>query len=573
MIKKWGIYFILILAGLLLGYLFFGLNKTSKSSNDDVAIEVESGRWTCAMHPNVDGKEHETCPLCAMDLVWHTNNSKALTTNQIKMSADAAALANIQTTLVGATDAEGISLYLSGTVTTNKKTDAIQTILFDGRVDALYPNYVGKRVRSGQEIGKVYSPELYLAQDKLLTSLSYKESHQSLYETARNTLGMWKMTDNQIDEMIAYGKPMVNFPLYADVTGTVTEVLATEGNFYKQGDPLYKVSDLSWVWVVLDAYEEQLQLLKVGQEVALQFSALPNEVKIAKVSFVEPVLQKDKRTVAVRVLVQNDKGKLKPGMFAEAQIKAVSEQKNILSIPKSAVLWTGKRSIVYKKSHPENSVFELVEVELGQSFTTSYEVLSGLSINDQIVTHGAFTIDASAQLMGKNSMMNRANTEDFSSHSEQLSTAETSALTPLAIDMSTGQEQILQAYFELKDALVASDFKVAHQQTIQLNKILEVALKNKTVNTTSYGKVHKKLQALNNASNMATLRKEFKLFSLDMISTTRASKNLPKTVYVQFCPMADDGKGANWLSLTKEIENPYFGESMLRCGVIKEEFN
>lgn len=572
MIKKWSIYAVLVLAGLLLGYLFFGLNETSKTSND-VVIEAESGRWTCAMHPNVDGKEHGTCPLCAMDLVLMTNHSETLTTNQIKMSDDATALANIQTTVVGTTDAEGVSLKLSGTVTTNKKTDAIQTILFDGRVDALYPNYVGKRVRSGQEIGKVYSPELYLAQDKLLTSLSYKESHQSLYETARNTLGMWKMTDGQIDEMIAHGKPMVNFPLYADVTGTVTEVLATEGNFYKQGDPLYRVSDLSWVWVVLDAYEEQLQLLKVGQEVALQFSALPNEVLVAKVSFVEPVLQKDKRTVAVRVLVQNEKGKLKPGMFAEAQIKAASEQKNILSIPKSAVLWTGKRSIVYKKPNPENSVFELVEVELGQSFTDSYEVISGLSINDEIVTHGAFTIDAAAQLMGKNSMMNRSNKEDYSSHSEELSIAETSANIPLAIDMSTGLEQLLQTYFELKDALVASDFKLAHQKTLQLNKILEVELKNDANGTSSFNEIHKKLEASINASDIASLRKEFKPFSLDMIAIIRAAKNVPETVYVQFCPMADNNKGANWLSLNKEIENPYFGESMLRCGVIKDEIN
>lgn len=571
MIKKWSIYAVLVLAGLLLGYLFFG--GDSSESNDELVIEAESGKWTCSMHPNVDGKEQGNCPLCAMDLVFMSKHTETLTSNQITMSEEASALANIQTTTVGTTDSEGISLKLSGTVTSNKKTDAMQTILFDGRIDALYTNYVGKKVRSGQEIGKVYSPELYLAQDKLLTSVSYKETHKNLYESARNTLGLWKMSDVQIDKMIADGKPMVNFPLFADVNGTITEVLASEGNFYKQGDPLYRVSDLRWVWVILDAYEEQIPLLKEGQEVDLQFSALPNEVHTAKISFVEPVMQKNKRTVAVRVLIQNEKGKLKPGMFAEAQIKAKSNQKNIVVVPKSAVLWTGKRSIVYKQPKAENAVFELVEVELGQSFSDSYEVISGLSIGDEIVTNGAFTIDAAAQLMGKNSMMNRAKKENLGVSTEEFSNLETKNPKTLAFDKTEGITQLLQIYFELKDAMVKSDFKLSHQKTVMLNKVLETELQNESASTTSLKPIKKQLMTLMKANNIESLRKEFKPFSNEWIKVIKGVKNLPKTVYVQICPMADNGEGASWLSLNEEIANPYYGASMLRCGTVQDEIN
>jgi len=573
MMKKWGVYLVLVLSGLVLGYLVFGTTETPKDANDKMAMNAESGRWTCSMHPNVDGEENGTCPLCAMDLVYMSNNQGSLAENQFKMNEDAMALANIQTTLVGAMNSDGVSLKLSGIVTTNKETDAIQTTLFDGRVDALYPNYVGKKVRSGQEIGKVYSPELYLAQDKLLTSVSYKDTHKRLYAAARNTLGLWKMTDKQIDEMIAKGEPMLNFPLYADVTGTVTEVVAEEGNYYKQGDALYRVSDLRSVWVVLDAYEEQLSLLKVGQEVELGFAAIPNEKITAKISFVEPIMHEDKRTLSVRILLKNDNGKLKPGMFAEAEIKAKFSDTNILAVPRTAVLWTGKRSVVYKKPFPDQPIFELAEVELGQRLSENYEIISGLSIGDEIVIEGAFTIDAAAQLMGKTSMMNRERQHDHGMPNGNMDIKDTEDLKPLGIDADNGIGQLLEDYFRLKDAMVATDYKTAVQQAGTFHHSLEAVLRNDVSNSQSWKTIQKQTKGLMNTKDMKSLRDQFKPFSSDLIRLVGSMKNLPATIYVQFCPMADNNKGASWMSLQEEIKNPYFGDKMLSCGVVKAEIN
>lgn len=407
MLKKIGIYSAFLIVGLLLGNIFF-MPKTEITGVPSSVMSEKTGKWTCAMHPDVDGQERGSCPLCNMDLVFMDSQvDSELADSQFKMSDDAMALANVETTIVANSTAEVMSMSLSGTITTNKETDAVQTTLFDGRIDALYTNVVGENVRKGQQIGLVYSPELYSAQDKLLTSASYKQTHQKLYDAARYTLGLWKMTDVQIDVMLATGKPMMNFPLYADVTGTVVEVLAAEGNYYSKGDPLFKISDLNTVWAIFDAYESQLAFLRVGQEVEIGLLSFPNETIRAKISFIEPIINDIKRTVPIRVVIDNGKGLLKPGMLIEAEVKEIMFEEGLISIPKSAVLWTGRRSVVYTKPFEDQAIFEMTEVELGKQLNNTYQVLEGLELGDVIVTEGTFTIDAAAQLSGKKSMMTK----------------------------------------------------------------------------------------------------------------------------------------------------------------------
>lgn len=405
MLRKIGIYLAFLISGLALGYIVF-MPKNRAVEQYTQSISEKSSKWTCSMHPEVDGKENGRCPFCAMDLVFVENGSAIEESSErFKMTDEAIALANIQTIKVGYDSMYDQVLTLSGLITTNPEKDAIQTTLFDGRIDELYTNVVGKKIRKGQVIGLVYSPELYSAQDKLLTSVSYKQTHQKLYDAARNTLGLWKMTDLQIDAMLESGKPIMNFPLYADVTGTVVEVLASEGNYYSKGDPLFKISNLNTVWAVFDAYESQLNLLRVGQEVEMSLINFSKQKVKAEISFIEPILNKNKRTVPVRVVIDNSGGLLKPGMFVQAKVKVDAPERRLISIPKSTVLWTGKRSVVYRKPFENQAIFEMVIVELGQQLGDGYQVLDGLEFGDEIVAEGAFTIDAAAQLRGKNSMM------------------------------------------------------------------------------------------------------------------------------------------------------------------------
>lgn len=159
---------------------------------------------------------------------------------------------------------------------------------------------------------------------------------------------------------------------------------------------------------MFDAYEVDLPFLKVGDKLEFTLSALPGKTFSGKISFIDPILDATTRTAKIRVETVNPGLQLKPQMYANAVVKASLKQyQNQLVIPKSAILWTGKRSIVYvKQPSTESPVFQLQEVELGPSLGDSYVIISGIDDGDELVTNGAFTIDASAQLEGKRSMMN-----------------------------------------------------------------------------------------------------------------------------------------------------------------------
>ena len=575
MTKKIGIYIGCIFLGFVLSYIIFSsLNRQNVSAETDTE-KITDQEWTCAMHPQIKENKNGTCGLCSMDLVLVNTGTDEdeLSINQFKMTKKALALANIETSEVGYNNEGETVIKLSGIIETNKKTDATQTSIFEGRVEQLYANYVGTKISKGKQIGLIYSPELYLAQNKLLTSVSYRKTHPELFDEVRNSLGLWKMTDQQIENVIVSERPMTNFPIYADVSGTVTEIIASEGNFYKEGEALFKISDLRKVWAVFDAYESQLTSLKVGQSVVISSSGFSKGSITGKIDFIEPILNKYKRTASVRVVLNNRDRKLKPGMFIEADIKSEISQ-GIITIPKTASMWTGKRSVVYRKPFPNKAVFEMTEIVLGQSLDNSYEVLSGLEIGDIIVTDGTFTIDAAAQLQGKNSMMRTINDELNNSSIDKDIQNNT-----LAIDWKMIQKNelnlIVADYLALKDAFVSSDTKMtklhANEILKTLKKIDYKQLPEANNKTTEL--LLNTIESLVASSNLKKQRLYFKSASNIIIEMVSKSKNLNNTVFIQFCPMADENKGAKWLSLDKKIMNPYFGDKMLNCGSVLNEIN
>lgn len=158
-----------------------------------------------------------------------------------------------------------------------------------------------------------------------------------------------------------------------------------------------------------EAYENQLSMLKVGQEIIIESKAYPNKIFNAKISFIDPILNTKSRTVEVRANLQNPKDQLKPGMFVSGLValSSTSNEERIV-VPESAVMWTGERSLVYVKTDPNEPIFEMREIALGNIAHGGYMVHSGLKNGEEIVTNGTFTVDAAAQLQGKKSMMNKS---------------------------------------------------------------------------------------------------------------------------------------------------------------------
>ncbi|MEN8789760.1 MAG: efflux RND transporter periplasmic adaptor subunit, partial [Flavobacteriaceae bacterium] len=247
--------------GLLAGYLIFGDSNTEKEkiSAHEHTGEVADQMWTCSMHPQIMQPEPGDCPICGMDLIPTASKADGLTPGQFALTDNALALANIQTTVVGKeTAGEDNTISLSGKIAVNEEAIAVQASYFEGRIERLNVNYAGQEVRKGQLLASIYSPELVAAQQELLTTVSLKESQPQLYQAVRNKLKLWKLSENQIKGIESSGKVTEYFPVYATVSGTVSEVISAEGDYIKKGQPILKVSNLNTVWAEFDAYESQL---------------------------------------------------------------------------------------------------------------------------------------------------------------------------------------------------------------------------------------------------------------------------------------------------------------------------
>ena len=255
---------IAVIAGLLAGYLIFGgtseksnTNTENSNNSDDHNHSGESvaQMWTCSMHPQILQPEPGDCPICGMDLITAETSADGLALNEIKMTKNAMALANVQTIKVGTTtsDSENV-ISISGKIKINEESNAIQASYFDGRIERLNIDYVGQEVKKGQLLATIYAPNLVTAQQELITAASLKETQQELYKAVRNKLQLWKLTERQINSIEDTGKVLENFPIYATVSGTVSEKLASEGDYVKQGLPILKVSNLNSVWAEFDVY-------------------------------------------------------------------------------------------------------------------------------------------------------------------------------------------------------------------------------------------------------------------------------------------------------------------------------
>src|SRR5690554_6732154 len=249
-----------LIIGLLGGFLLFSGGNATKGDSHDHSEEVAANQmWTCSMHPQIMQPEPGDCPICGMDLIPAESGAEGLAANEIKMTNNAMALANIQTTIVGnVSDTEESSLMLSGKIMPNEEANAVQASYFEGRIEKLNVNFTGEKVNKGQLLATIYAPALVAAQQELLTAASMKASQPALYNAVRNKLKLWKLSDTQIDAIEASGKVQENFPVYATVSGTVSEKLVEEGDYVSQKQPIVKVSDLNNVWAMFDVYENQI---------------------------------------------------------------------------------------------------------------------------------------------------------------------------------------------------------------------------------------------------------------------------------------------------------------------------
>jgi len=570
---------IAVVVGLLVGWLIFGgstdgsmavKDLSDMSDSHDHARETAEQMWTCSMHPQIMQPEPGDCPICGMDLIPAASSAEGLAMNEIKMTENAMALANIQTTIVGngMQGKEDGSISLSGKIATNEENNSVQVSYFDGRIERLNVSYEGQAIGKGQLLATIYAPNLVAAQQELITAASLKDSQPALYKAVRNKLKNWKLSDSQINAIESSGKVRENFPVYATVSGTVSSVMAREGDYVKQGQPILMVSNLGTVWAEFDAYENQISQFKKGQKIKVMTNAYPNKEFDATVSFIDPILNNATRTVNVRATLNNKEDLFKPGMFVTGKIQGTVAENaaQSVSVPATAVMWTGERSLVYIKTDPNEPIFEMREVTLGNRSGENYQVTSGLNDGDEIVTNGTFTVDAAAQLQGKKSMMNAGK--------QEMVTMPMSAMEmTFSKDFGSKFEKTLVPYLKMKDAFISSD-------AVKVSAFAKATSKElKSIATSGLGGMEsehlmlsiKMLDAIVNNEIIENQRDHFIILNENMVAIAMNVDGLSTDLFVQRCPMANNNKGAVWLSKEKNIRNPYFGEAMLTCGSVIEE--
>jgi len=275
-----------------------------------------------------------------------------------------------------------------------------------GWIDELYVDYTGKMVRKGDPLLSIYSPELVSTQEEYLLALEaadkYKdspfpeivESGEKLVTSARRRLELWDIPDDEIEELERTRVPKKTLTLRSPITGYVTEKHALEGMYVSPQMRLFRITDLSRVWVHADLYEYELQYVSVGQKATFELSYFPGETFEGIVTYVYPYLEEKTRTAKVRLEFPNPGYRLKPGMYANVEMFA--ELGEHLAVPEEAVLNTGERAVVYVAV--DEASFEPREVVLGPKAGDYWAVLEGLREGEMVVTSANFLIDSESRL-------------------------------------------------------------------------------------------------------------------------------------------------------------------------------
>lgn len=403
--------FALILAfGFFAGWLVFHPSGGQAENHEHASEEAPGTVWTCSMHPQIRMDEAGKCPICAMDLIpLVQEGSASIDTDAILLTEEAAMLANVRTTVVSRKKpVREVRLY--GEVDTDERQLQNQVSHLSGRIEKLYIRFTGEKITAGQPLAKIYSPEFITAQQELLEAAKTKSIQPSIYEAAKEKLQQWKLTGPQIESIETSARVQSTVEIVSNTTGVVMQRIVNEGDYISRGTVLYTIADLSEVWVMFDAYESDLQFIEKNDRIRFTLKAYPGTEFTGRVAFIDPVIDPVTRVAKIRVEADNRSGRLKPGMFATGIVEStLSGYGNELVIPRTAVLWTGKRSVVYvKQPGSDEPVFMMRQITLGPGLEDSWVVKDGLSEGEEVVTMGAFSVDAASQLEGKPSMMNQS---------------------------------------------------------------------------------------------------------------------------------------------------------------------
>jgi Cu(I)/Ag(I) efflux system membrane fusion protein len=470
--------------------------------------EATDVRYICPMMCTPPSAEPGRCPVCAMELVPAASSGGDVDSRSIQIDTAARRVAGIRTVPV---QAASLTRQVQAIGELGYDEGSLKTIAayVDGRIERLYADYTGVVVTQGDHLALVYSPQLYSGQVELLLAAEARErsrsatlpnvlqSRSSLYDSAKERLVELGMTEQQVSDLEQAGKADSRLHLLSPISGTVIEKRAVEGQYVKVGQPIYRLADLSTLWLVLELFPEGAAAVRYGLKVEAEVQSLPGRKFSGRVAFIDPMVSRSTRTVGIRVVIPNESNVLRVGDYAKATIEvplaasgdAVAgvydpeladkwisprhphviesapgkcrvcgvplapasqfgftdqpvQQSEVLVVPRAAVLMAGGNSVLYVETEPGR--FEIRRIVLGPNLGDQIAILDGVDEGEHVALSGNFLIDSQMQLAGNPSLIDptKATGASETDHDEERSKRLAAALAELsAQDQALAEKQ------------------------------------------------------------------------------------------------------------------------------------
>ena len=522
---------------------------------------VNAGVYQCPMHPWIRSAKHAKCTICGMDLVLASTAGATAPAGVVALSPHIVTTIGVETAVV-APRALLRTVRVNGAIDDDDTQHRLISAWAEGRVEKLHVTSVGTSVTTGQPLLDLYSPELQAAQRDFLQLVRAGEIAAAALPPARERLRRMALSDLHIDDLIRNGIPTLVTTILAPAGGIVLEKSVYEGQWLKTGDKLFALGDFSRMWFQFEAYEQDMAWLRVGQSVEITTRALPGEIIVAPIAFIDPNFNEVTRTTKVRVVLANPHFNTTSGeahrlfhrVLAEARVLVESPQ--VLTAPRSAILDAGMGPIAYVDLGAGH--YEQRKLRLGRRGDALVEILAGLAETEQVVTQGALLIDAQAQLNREASGLDVPKaTGPRGAADAPLPLRPPVAIQPAPLPPTTATTTATDPLFFLAQialdaagVLAADDF-VAYQKTFP--------------QLIAAGKLFPQLPTLALGGNLKEARRSFEPWSTAVADLLKPHKSTLGIKIFQ-CPMSPVlGKG-RWLQRQQPAQNPFFGAAMANCG-------
>lgn len=544
------------------------------------ADEQETGNtfFTCGMHPWVILPEPGLCPICHMEL---TPLDPTKFTGEIAIDPVLVQNIGVRTGLVEAGP-------LVGTVRTVGKVDYDETRLHDvnlkvaGWIEELHVDFLGAAVEQGQPLFELYSPELFSAQQEYLLAVQQQQQQAavphvprvaadaaSAQQAARTRLTYFGIDDAQIEQLEASGQPQKTMTIKSPIRGTVIRKMAVAGMRVEPGMQMYRIADLSEVWVTVTVYEYQLPFVELGQEATMALSYVPGQEFHGRVTYIYPWTDEKTREVNVRLEFDNDAGLLKPGMFANVELRRTLAQERTL-VSRSAVIDTGARQVAFVSLG--GGRFEPRKLRLGiETDGGMVEVLDGLKPGERVVNSAQFLLDSESKIREGLLRMLRGDLAGT-----EAGDAGVPIVDQLPPALAAALDTSLAAYLQIGDLLAGDTTAGVAEPARAIAAAVDAMLEVDVPGNAHFWHQHDEAATIRGKalelaaqSDLAAARLVFYDLSLALGTLLRATgvpaEHAP-TVEELHCPMfLENQGGAIWLQDAGAIRNPYFGRRMLGC--------